>query len=75
MAKMPPPDELVGTQEIGILLGTGKSRTKQLIASRSFPEPYVRLAAGGIWLKSDVLAWAKEHRRARPPRGDEDEPG
>ncbi|MBF9133337.1 hypothetical protein I0C86_30900 [Plantactinospora sp. S1510] len=73
MAELPPPDELVGAQEIGKLLGTTKGRTKQLMALRTFPEPYVRLAGGGVWLKSAVLAWAAVHRRPRPAATDEDE--
>ncbi|MBE1487252.1 helix-turn-helix transcriptional regulator [Plantactinospora soyae] len=73
MAELPPPDELVGAQEIGKLLGTAKGRTKQLMASRTFPEPYVRLAGGGVWLKSEVMAWAAKHRRPRPGSDEDDQ--
>jgi prophage regulatory protein len=65
----------MGTQEIQNLLKVSRTRARQITRERTFPEPYQRLAAGSIWLRSDVERWVKKHRRPRPVATDEDEPG
>ncbi len=67
------PDELASLFEISRMLGVTK-RTVQRYAERpDFPEPIDRLAAGRVWRRADVEAWAREHLplpTGRPPRRD-----
>lgn len=74
MAKLPGP--LVGPAEIQAMLGVGRSRARQIINQRNFPEPYQTLIGGSVWVRAEVEAWIKKHRQPRPPvADDEDEPG
>ncbi len=62
----PAPPETVGAAEIAELLGVSRQRVSQLTADESpygFPEPWLRLRMGKVWLASDVREWA---RRTRP---------
>lgn len=54
---------LMGTKEIGDLLGVSRQRAQQLAQKPDFPEPQARLAAGPIWLREDVERWAREAGR------------
>lgn len=54
---------LVGSAEIGRLLGVSRQRVQQLVSRPDFPEPEVVLDMGKVWRKADVLAWAKAHGR------------
>jgi prophage regulatory protein len=55
--------DLVGAQEIADLLGVSRQRTYQLAALPDFPKPVAELAQGRVWLKIDVLTWAKSRGR------------
>jgi predicted DNA-binding transcriptional regulator AlpA len=55
---------LVGSAEIGTMLGVGRQRVQQLISRDDFPRPAVKLAMGKIWKRADVEAWARDHGRA-----------
>lgn len=55
--------DLVGTAEIADLLGVSRQRVHQLSGEPGFPEPVASLSAGMIWQKSDVVRWAREHKR------------
>lgn len=55
---------LVGSQEIGAMLGVSRQRVQQLISRDDFPEPEVTLAMGKVWKRADVEAWARDHGRA-----------
>lgn len=54
---------LVGSAEIGILLGVSRQRVHQLTRRADFPEPEVKLATGRVWKRADVEAWARTRGR------------
>jgi predicted DNA-binding transcriptional regulator AlpA len=54
---------LVGSQEIGTMLGVGRQRVQQLISRDDFPAPEVTLAMGKVWMRADVEQWARDHGR------------
>lgn len=55
---------LVGSQEIGAILGgLSRQRVQQLISRPDFPEPDVVLAMGKVWKRADVEDWARAHGR------------
>lgn len=69
MPDRPVPPELVAAAELADMLGVSRQRVSQLTrdgAEFGFPEPWVRLKAGKIWLASDVRAWAAGRRDRRP---------
>jgi hypothetical protein len=53
------PGDLVGVTEIGDLLGVSRQRADQLTRLEGFPEPIGAIAAGRIWRRVDVEAWAR----------------
>jgi prophage regulatory protein len=66
------PDDLVGFTEVVELLGVPRRTAARYVKRPDFPEPYVRLAAGPIWLRADVQRWTKAHLPlpvGRPPDG------
>lgn len=58
--------ELIGTSEMAELLGISRVRAQQLQAKPGFPEPLAVLAAGKIYDRDQVLAWADERERLAP---------
>ncbi|MEU4161438.1 DNA-binding protein [Actinoplanes sp. NPDC026670] len=65
-----PPLYLVGSYEIGILLGNlSRQRTYQITRRASFPEPVAELAQGQVWLGDQVEAWIAAHRGGPSHRG------
>lgn len=59
--------DLMGTTEIAELLGVSRQRADQLSRTDGFPEPVAEIAAGRIWLREDVEAWADRVGRSTPP--------
>ncbi len=55
--------DLVGLTEIAELLGVSRQRVDQLAQGDDFPEPVSVLAAGRVWKRADVEAWARETGR------------
>ncbi len=55
--------KLIGAGELGILLGVGRTRVKQLTAAPAFPEPAARLLGGSVWELTDVQQWADSSGR------------
>lgn len=55
---------LVGSAEIGRMLGVSRQRVQQLISQPDFPRPEVTLEMGKVWTRADVVAWARGHGRA-----------
>jgi predicted DNA-binding transcriptional regulator AlpA len=55
------PEDLIGFSEIAELLGVAQRTAARYVKRPDFPAPYVRLAAGPIWLRGEVLKWAKSH--------------
>jgi predicted DNA-binding transcriptional regulator AlpA len=55
---------LVGSAEIGRMLGVNRQRVQQLISRDDFPKPEVTLAMGKVWKRADVEAWARKHGRS-----------
>ncbi|HMJ75484.1 MAG TPA: hypothetical protein VK507_05900 [Iamia sp.] len=55
--------DLMGTTEIAKLLGVSRQRADQLSRTDGFPDPVAEIAAGRIWLRADVEAWARESGR------------
>ena len=51
--------DLMGAQEIGDLLGVSRQRVWQLVEREDFPKPVAKLAQGRVWLKADVVTWAR----------------
>lgn len=55
---------LVGSAEIRVMLGgISRQRVYQITISKGFPDPYVELEMGKVWLKSDVERWMRDHPR------------
>jgi len=54
---------LVGSAEIGRLLGVSRQRVQQLISRDDFPAPEVVLDMGKVWKREAVIAWAKARGR------------
>jgi prophage regulatory protein len=57
--------DVVGVHEIAERLGVSRTRARQLVASKGFPDPCV-LRMGSVWSRTDVEAWI---RRNRPQLG------
>ena len=67
------PVELVGTAEIASMLGVTRQRVNAIVATHDdFPKPIAELAAGRIWDRADVEAWAARHGREIPRRREPD---
>jgi predicted DNA-binding transcriptional regulator AlpA len=56
---MPKPPTVVGTREIVRMLRISRSYAAQLVNSKGFPDPTVRIGRTRGWLKTDVEAWAR----------------
>lgn len=56
--------ELVGTTEIGQMLGVSRQRADQLTRVKGFPKPAAELAQGRIWRKAAVERWIAKNRPA-----------
>lgn len=54
---------LVGSAEIGRMLGVSRQRVQQLINQPDFPKPEVALEMGKVWKREDVAEWARDHGR------------
>jgi len=61
---------LVGSAEIGRMLGVSRQRVQQLIKRADFPAPEVTLEMGKVWKRSEVAAWARGHGRDIPDDGE-----
>lgn len=57
--------DLMGLTEIAEMLGVSRQRIDQLAHTDDFPEPVAELAAGRIWERADVEAWARATGRLR----------
>lgn len=54
----------MGAAEIAELLGVSRQRVHAIASEDpTFPEPRARLAAGNIWDRSAIEAWAKDRRK------------
>jgi len=62
--------DLMGTAEIALRLGVGKSRANQIVRERDFPLPAARLIMGPVWETGDVEKWIARRRPhlAQPPK-------
>jgi prophage regulatory protein len=61
MAKRKRRLRLVGTYEIGVMLGVSRQRVYQLTNDPTFPEPAAELRRGSVWLTEDIEAWMAKH--------------
>jgi prophage regulatory protein len=57
--------ELMGTSEIAELFGVTNQRVDQLARRPDFPDPVAVLAAGRIWNRAEVEAWARRTGRIK----------
>jgi hypothetical protein len=55
--------ELVGATEVADLLGVSRQRLHELRERKDFPAPVAQLAAGPVWRKGDLTAFADGWRR------------
>jgi predicted DNA-binding transcriptional regulator AlpA len=55
---------LVGSAEIGRMLGVSRQRVQQLISRKDFPRPVVVLDMGKVWKRTEVSEWATSHGRS-----------
>ncbi|MCP4308024.1 MAG: hypothetical protein GY788_24760 [bacterium] len=56
--------DLVGVAEVADMLGISRQRVNAIVNTRDdFPEPVAVLTAGRIWLREEVVSWAKEDGR------------
>jgi hypothetical protein len=60
--------KLAGMTEVGELLGVTRQRAAQLATREDFPLPVTRLAAGPIWTRDSVEAFAQRWPRRRTGR-------
>jgi predicted DNA-binding transcriptional regulator AlpA len=61
--------ELAGLAEVAEVCGVSKQMATRYTRRPGFPEPVDRLAAGPVWRRSEIEAWAKETlplRRRKP---------
>lgn len=57
---------LVGVAEVAAILSVSRQRVSQLLESRAdFPRPEAELAAGRIWSRTAIEAWAMTNRAVR----------
>lgn len=54
---------LVGSAEIGRMLGVSRQRVQQLINRDDFPAPDAVLEMGKVWKRAEVEKWADGHGR------------
>jgi predicted DNA-binding transcriptional regulator AlpA len=59
------PHHLVGAAEISAMLGVSRQYVDRLSREPGFPEPEVEVAAGRIWSREAVEAWAKANGRLK----------
>jgi len=58
--------DLVGVAEIAEMLGLSRQRVNAIVQTHSeFPKPVAELSAGRIWLRKDIVAWARRAGRAQ----------
>lgn len=57
------PPDLMGLTEIAELFDVSRQRAGQLAEQEGFPEPVAVIAAGRIWKRADVEAWARRAGR------------
>ena len=56
--------DLVGVAEVAEMLGVSRQRVHAIAQSQAaFPKPVADLSAGKIWLRRDIIAWAKSSGR------------
>jgi predicted DNA-binding transcriptional regulator AlpA len=60
--------DIVGTTEAAELLGMSRQRIHELRSAGRFPEPMVELAAGPIWLRRAIEAFAEVKRPGGRPK-------
>lgn len=62
MLPMPKKLDLVGVAEVALLLGTSRAQISRWALRDDFPDPVARLRMGPIWMKDDVVRWAKQRK-------------
>ncbi len=66
--KQPDVPDLIGIAELAQILNVSKQRASQLARQRDFPVPYVRLASGPIWKKSNLSLFLEGWMRRPGPK-------
>jgi predicted DNA-binding transcriptional regulator AlpA len=68
--QQPQVPELGGVTEFAELLGLSRQRAWGISQKPDFPAPIMELAAGPVWLRSQLEHWANTHERkpGRPPK-------
>lgn len=55
--------DLVSAGDIAEMLSISKQRIDQLARANKMPEPVAVVASGRIWLRDDIVEWARETGR------------
>lgn len=55
--------ELLGQSEVADVTGLPISTLRNLRSRGKMPKPIAELAAGPVWLKPDIVQWAKRRKR------------
>lgn len=59
---LPEADELVSSKEVAEMLGVKHTTVHRYRQREELPEPYVVLACGPIWLRSQIDHWNRFER-------------
>jgi len=62
----------MGSWEITLALGLGRTRSRELMHRKGFPDPVDTPHAGTMWLEDEVLVWIRANRPDAPATLDPD---
>lgn len=68
-AELVHPDDLMGTREVAELLGIDRTTASRWKSSGYLPTPFAETAAGPLWLRPVIVAFAEQHRASADAAG------
>lgn len=63
LSDVPSVPPLVAAAEIAVMLGLSRQRVSQIAVMDGFPAPVAVLSVGRIWLREDIVEWARAEGR------------
>lgn len=63
LSDVPNVPPLVAAAEIAVMLGLSRQRVSQIAVTDGFPAPVAVLSVGRIWLREDIVDWARTQGR------------